>query len=223
MSEGDRMARDVAPRASYRRAMLSRLTILAASLALSTVAHAQGLDGGVPEFCETDSFEPTESFPASGAQDVPVNARIQVRYPADYFALTGVDAVDAVQVFRVDEDPGAVSGTLELIEGARDFDAVFFFPDELLVPGARYEIEARGFDADLVAEFRVIDDLDRVRPELENSLAATAEPFAGCDASDPCCDTPDGYRVDVEFAPAFDDGAVGSIEYLLYQTRGPDL
>ena len=36
------------------------------------------------------------------------------------------------------------------------------------------------------------------------------------------CDAPEGgYRVDVSFEPALDDGSPGSIEYLLYLTRGP--
>lgn len=193
------------------------LAVLAfvATADLASAARAQD------EECDPVVYSPTESFPASGAQDVPVNARLEVRYPADYFTLTGAELASTVRISRVDVEDD-VPGDYELVTGA-GFDAVFFFPDAELIPGARYRIEALGFDGDLIAEFRVVDDLDLAEPQLGSIDVASAEAFDGCDASDPCCATPDGYRVDVEFSPATDDGALGSIEYLLYQTRGPDL
>ena len=183
-------------------ALLFRLTTILLLLSASAAsATAQ---------CDEDDFAVIESAPASGATDVPLNAFIRVLYPRCYFALTGQDPLTSVEV-TLDGEP--VPGTLQQGDG----QTVFFIPAELLDNARRYDVIARDFEGDFEFSFTTGFSVDSSPPEFP-------EPFLSVTSSRIPAGSPDlpngGYRVDVSFEPAVDDGAAASIEYLLYLTRG---
>lgn len=160
--------------------------------------------------CDEDDFAVVESAPASGATDVPTNAFIRVLYPRCYFSLTGQDPLTSLEV-TLDGVP--VEGTLQ--QG--DDQTVFFVPQGLLDNARRYDVIARDFEGDFAFSFMTGFSVDTSPPEFpEPQLTVTSSRIPEDSA-----DLPEGgYRVDVSFDPAVDDGAAASIEYLLYLTRG---
>lgn len=160
--------------------------------------------------CDEDDFAVVESAPASGATDVPLNAFIRVLYPRCYFSLTGQDPLTSLEL-TVDGTP--VPGTMQ--QG--DDQTVFFVPQGLLDNGRRYDVIARDFEGDFAFSFTTGFSVDSSPPEFpEPRLTVTSSRIP-----EDSIDLPEGgYRVDVSFDPAVDDGAAASIEYLLYLTRG---
>jgi MYXO-CTERM domain-containing protein len=153
---------------------------------------------------------PLRVTPASGAGGVTLDAPIKVEYTPGFFADTGVGAESSIRLVRSDTG-GVVTGRAQVERG----DTLFLLPDRLLAPSTSYEGTAFGIDFDLDFNFRTGTMQDLAPPRLgaiESVSSSRVEPR---------CEAPDGgYRVDVSFSPASDDGPVGSIEYLLFLTRG---
>lgn len=164
---------------------------------------------------------PYEVTPASGAGGVSVNSYVQVLYGDGYFA-PGFDPTGTFELKRCRDLPlldcevsgEAVEGRVEVV-GDR---WLFFVPTGELPPNEPFVGLARGIERDLNFNFRT-GGLRDVAPPMFSGL--TGGPTTS--RVDPTCDGRSGYRVDVRFAPARDDGPAGSLEYLLYLTRGPNL
>ncbi len=164
--------------------------------------------------CEPSSGEgPDEVTPAASAGGVSLGAVIRVLYSPGYFS-TPIRQMSAPTLVRLtNEDGEMVTGATEIIS-----DYLFFAPDELLRPRTRYMGMAVGDDYDLEFSFTTGTAVDTAPPRFgEIDKVDTARVDESCEAPD------GGYRVDVSFAPATDDGPPGDIEYLLYATRGPEV
>lgn len=163
---------------------------------------------------------PLAVTPATGASLVTVDAYVRVEFSEGYFGL-GIEPEDAIDLRFCDglsvvecETVGEpVAGTVQVVG-----DTLFFLPARNFMGGAQYAGIARGIDLDLGIAFRTSTTVDTGPPVMSDVDSPTT---ARVDAS---CEAPEGgYRVDVSFPPAQDDGSPGSIEYLLYFTRGADL
>lgn len=172
--------------------------------------------------CPDTSFRgPIEVTPASGAGGVSLNAHVKVLYGDGYFG-PGFDPTGTFELKRCGDLPfleceisgEEVAGRLEIV-GDR---WLFFVPTEELAPNDAYVGLARGVERDLDFQFRTGSLRDVAAPMF---TGLTGGPSTA--RVDPTCDGGSGYRVDVRFPPARDDGPAGSIEYLLYLTRGPSL
>lgn len=162
--------------------------------------------------CDEDDFAVVESAPASNATDVPTNAFIRVLYPRCYFSLTGQDPLTSLEV-TVDGMP--VPGTVQ--QG--DDRTVFFIPEGLLDNGRRYDVVAEDFEGNFAFSFTTAFSVDSMPPSFPDPRLTVTSSRVPEDS----LESPDGgYRVDVSFEPANDDGADASIEYLLYLTRGSE-
>ncbi|MEM6955555.1 MAG: Ig-like domain-containing protein [Myxococcota bacterium] len=177
-------------------------------LALAWVAFAPS---PVRAQCDDDDFAVRASTPASGARDVPINAYLRIDYPRCYFSLTGQDPITSLAL--EDENGVPVAGRITL----GDDQTLFFLPDSPLAPNTSYAFFAGDFEGGFEGAFTTTESEDTEPPrfgEIEQTSSARIP--------DPTDEAPEGgWRVDVSFQPAVDDGAAGSIEYLLYLTRGP--
>jgi len=160
-----------------------------------------------------DEVGALEVTPASGANGVLLDAYVQVLYTPGY--LAAVDPSRTIEVTTEDGDP--VAGEAQVVG-----DRLFFVPDALLDPDTTYRGLAFGFDYDFEFEFattRRDGAVDSGPPTLGSRISDITSSRVST-----TCEAPSGgYRVDVSFPPADDDGSPGSIEYLLYLTRGPTL
>ncbi len=199
-------------------ALVWAVTIVALS---GPVAAAQ--DGG-PMDCDGPPLQrPEETFPADRAPSVSIDAPLRVRYTAGYFGPLGPggDPTTLIEVrrcasagcdfFSCDETAEFVPGRVQILG-----DELIFFPEaDTWETSSTYTATARGRDGDRTFSFcsgSTSDDLPPV-------LGAIGE--VRSDSIEPRCDAPEGgYRLGVFFAPATDFGPPGSIEYLLFQTRG---
>lgn len=176
--------------------------------------------------CRTDLGPrgPNESFPASGASGVALDAPLRISYSQGYLAdFDSTTVAELLEVFLcVDEaciDRLEVTGELSIID-----DELFFLPSASWNAFARYRGTALGTDRNLPFTFVAGSTVDSGPPTFSGSLSVNAEP-----TQDPCYKEGDpgepgqGYRVEVSFAPATDDGSPGDIEYQLFLTRGPDV
>lgn len=186
---------------------------------LGGLGGAQAQDAGVS--CGDPPFRgPEEVTPASGAGGVTVDAAVKLLYgegsfgpdtdPSGLVELRLCDPGDLLECERTGE---LISGTTQ-IAGDR---WLFFVPDFELPANAAFAGIARGAEGDLPFNFRTGATRDVEAP----SFGTIREPTTA--RVDLPCDGGRGYRVDVRFDPATDDGPRGSIEYLLYLTRGPTL
>jgi hypothetical protein len=166
------------------------------------------------------AWRPEEITPASGAGGVTLDAPIVVRYSRGYFGPEGPgdDPRTLVRVGRCEpascavrcslRDAVPVEGTVQVLG-----DRLFFLPAGGLAPGTRYVGVATGVDGEITFEFCSGTRLDVRAPTTPRLIAI--EPAE----TRPLCPE-GGSKVDVRIAPAEDDGPAGSIEYLLYLTRG---
>ena len=178
------------------------------SIVLSGRARAQTTEDCLPP----PTPGPVEVTPASGAGGVTRDARIALRYTPGFLADYGGDPSSLLSVWNDD--------TLENLTGSTEIvgDTLFFLPDALLEPNAYYVGRATGGIADFEFDFRTGATLDMLDPVAGNIQSVSSQPV------DPSCSYPDGgFRVDVTMRRAVEDGPAGSLEYLLYQTRGPGL
>jgi hypothetical protein len=156
---------------------------------------------------------PVEFFPAVGAGGVARDTTIRIRYTPGFFDVWR-DPLSALFELR-DDVGGLVPGSLERLG-----DTLVFRPAAPLRATTTYRGTAFGIDIlrrDL--RFSTGDAFDTEPPVLGGRLAARPRRV---DAR-PCTGRL-GYAIDVDVPIARDpDGADGDIEYLLFQTRGPQL
>ncbi len=153
---------------------------------------------------------PIETTPASGAGGVTRDAWVRVLYTPGYFGPTG-PGTGGETITVTDPDGVPVAGDLQVVGD----EALFFVPIDLLEPGTRYDVVATGVARELVASFTTGANVDTAPPSIGPITRVSVEPVG------PSCTAPSGgHRVGVSFDPATDDGALGSIEYGLYLTRG---
>ncbi len=156
---------------------------------------------------------PVEFFPASGAGGVALDAAVRVRYSPGFFAVWREPLTRLLEIRDASDTP--VRGTLTVLG-----DTLVFRPDAPWVAGSAYRGTAFGIDILQVRfSFRTGAVLDREPPRFTSTPSLSP---ARVDMR-PCA-TEGGYRIDVSVAPATDpDGAQGDVEYLLFQTRGPEI
>lgn len=153
---------------------------------------------------------PVETTPASGAFGVTVDAYVRVLYTPAYFAADG-PSNGTETILVTDPDGLEVPGIVQRVGDA----ALFFVPDGLLDPSTQYDVIATGAFGELVASFTTGTSLDEQAPSIGPITRVAVDPV------EPSCSAPSGgHRVGVTFVPATDDGALGSLEYSLYLTRG---
>jgi len=174
---------------------------------------ARGDDAGIDDCAPPAELGPLEFFPASSANGVALNSAVRVRYTPGFFEIWR-DPLTRLLEVRDDAD-APVAGTLERLG-----DTLVFRPDVPWRPNSQYEGTAFGIDIlQTRFRFRTGNRNDVLPPVFDGT--PTISP-AVVDAR--ACVDDGGYRIDVTIAPATDsDGAEGDIEYLLFQTRGPQL
>lgn len=197
---------------TFARSLLSALALTA----MPIVASAQ-----TPEDCHTDPRGPLEVSPASGAPNASLDAPVLVRYGAGYFGPDGPGDPPST-LFQLVEcgvcgspcDLSSGMGVPGLVQTQGDF--LLFLPDGGLSPSTQYAGHATGVDAEL--EFTFCSS-GAGRDTMPPTAAIMGEP-SSVEVGSVTCLPDGGYRVQVYFPPATDDGPPGSIEYLLFQTRG---
>lgn len=173
-------------------------------------------DAGVP--CDEPPFRgPLEVTPASGAGGVTIDAYVKVLYgegtlgpELDPSSLIELRHCGDLGPLECETSGERVPGRAQIV-GDR---WVFFVPDDELVANAQYGGIARGAEGDLPFSFRTGFVRDSRAPTFGNVDSPTTARV------DSPCEGGRGFRVDVRFDSATDDGPQGSIEYLLYLTRG---
>jgi hypothetical protein len=175
-------------------------------------------DAGVCE--EPAGRGPLFVTPTAGGRGVTLDAQIRVRYSPGYFVdpVIGADPATSISLVECPDDAFdcpdgfAVAGTAQAIG-----DVLVFTPETRLLPRTWYQGVANG-DFNLQFRFETGTTLDLAPPEMGRIVDVRSQRV------EPSCEAPDGgYRIDVVFDPATDDGARGDIEYLLYLTRGPEV
>lgn len=183
-----------------------------------------------PAFAQEDCEDPparlpVEILPSRGARDATLDSPIMVRYSEGYFGPTGVgDRPD--ELIRVERCPETgrldcartcegegtpVPGTVQVLG-----DRLYFLPQGGLAAGQRYSGVATGIEGDLPFSFCSGSGVDTRPPRLGAFVGAV--PAA---ASSGCTLPEGGRRVGLRWEAATDpDGSAGSIEYLLFLTRG---
>ncbi|MFK7985295.1 MAG: hypothetical protein AB8I08_04620 [Sandaracinaceae bacterium] len=197
------------------------LLCLLLSVSAASTARAQE-DAGLPTCDEPLLRRPESTFPINGSTDVTLNAPLRVRYSGGYFEPGGPGGAptELLSVQRCDGrcrasdacDTGApVSGLVQQLG-----DELVFFPDGGWASDAVYQGTALGRDEDRAFQFCTGTGTDTNPPSIGSlSDVSSTETATSCDAPE------GGYRIGVFFDPANDlDGPQGSIEYVLYQTRG---
>ncbi|MEM9192636.1 MAG: hypothetical protein AAGF12_25905 [Myxococcota bacterium] len=182
-----------------------------ASLVSPGLASAQG-----DEECEDPVVQgPEEATPAFGVRGVTLGAPVRIRY-TDGFFTGGVFEGDPAEIFslRLAETGELVPGRVEVI-----LDTLIFTPDAPYLPMTEYEAVALGTGGSAFnPTFVTGDAFDTGPPDFGNISDVRAF------EQDRSCDAPNGgFRIDVTFEAATDDGPDGDIEYLLYLSRGPNV
>ena len=196
---------------SYTPDSMSQRLMFGASVLLLQAVLVLGAGAQEPLDCPEDLGQgPREVTPADGAGGVTRDAVVQVGYTVDFFGLARGPLNELLEVFEVDSE-SPVAGEYQVVGG----ETLFFIPDEPLLSDTAYRGVARGVENDLEFSFRTGATLDQIPPEMRGVAWATSVPV------DTACESPEGgYRVEVQFPPALDDGPAGSVEYWLYLTRG---
>lgn len=162
--------------------------------------------------CEANDPGPCWVFPRPGTPEaVTLDAPVLVRFTPGFFDDRGVEAV----AFELnDADTGAaVGGSLSIAD-----DVLYFVPDGWLEPNTSYEGSIYAGDPEpreIQIGFRTGSFADSRPPVMGPILDVTPHPeteVAGFGEG--------SERVDIEFEGATDDGPLGSIEYLIFLTRG---
>lgn len=174
--------------------------------------------------CPTTPRGPIEVSPSSGAPNASPNAPVVVRYSAGYFGPDGpgeppttlfslVSCGRCGVTCTVDSGGTPVSGLVQT-QG----DSLLFLPDGGLTGGTQYAGRATGIDHQITFTFCAGRTNDTAPPE-----AVTLETPTSTQVGPQPCLPDGGFRIAAVFAPVSDDGPPGSIEYLLFQTRGVDV
>ena len=170
--------------------------------------------------CHVDRRVPLTVSPASGAPNTSLNAPVLVRYAAGYFGPDGPGEPPST-LFRMvacarcgspcDLTTGMQVPGLVQTQG----DVLVFQPDGgLLSPSTQYVGRALGADGQLDFRFCTGSGRDTQPPSAAGIGTPTSTHVSGLSC------LADGYRIAVYFTPSTDDGPPGSIEYLLFETRG---
>lgn len=211
-----------AARRGRRVARLLGLGLALACAAISPrVARAQGETD--PSCPGTPARGPVEVTPSVGASGVTLDAPVMVRFSAGYFGPDGPGeaAADAVRVWRCEDSPVCLPCAAEDAVQVEARIAVYgdllaFVPEVDLDPNACYSGLATGVDGDLEVKFATGARRD-MGPPILGAVTAITPIGVG-----PSCEMEEGgYRVTFFVEPPLDDGPAGSLEYLLYLTRGP--
>ncbi|MCB9633073.1 MAG: hypothetical protein H6721_13210 [Sandaracinus sp.] len=198
---------------------MRRYVLLFALASMVSGRSAVAQDAGVG--CDEPPFRgPVEVTPASGASNVTVDAYVKVLYgegtlgpEIDPSGLIELRLCNPGDVLNCDRTGELVPGRAEIV-GDR---WLFFVPDGDLPASSDFAGIARGAEADLDFNFRTGMRRDTESPSLGPIDTPTTQRV------DRPCEGGRGFRVDVRFDPAIDDGPPGSVEYLLYLTRGPSV
>lgn len=178
-------------------------------------------DGGID--CEPDPpFRgPEEVTPANGARGVTINAYVKILYGEGALGPE-LDAASLIELRRCEtDDVRACETGGELVSGRAQIVGdrwLFFVPSAELASGTTFAGIARGVEGDLPFSFTTGSARDLEPPRLGDIPTPTT---ARVDL--PACEGGAGFRVDLRFPPAQDDGPAGSLEYQLFLTRGATL
>lgn len=193
------------------------LSLVVLALVRPSPSAAQDCDAGT-------SRAVREVTPAAGATAVTIDAPIRLRYSAGYFGPDGPgdDPATLVTLVRC----GTCATRCSIDEGqpvAGDVsvsgDLLTFVPLANLQPSSGYAGVASAVDGDFEFSFCTgtrTDTMPPTRPSI-SSQSSTEVSDGSCDGGGA------GYRIGVFVTPSTDDGPGGSIEYLLFMTRGPNL
>lgn len=193
-------------------------SVLLAAFFLATAGRARAQ-------CDGDLVRgPLEVTPSVGAQGVTLDAPVIVRYSEGYFGREGPDDPPETLIrlglcpadtacgipCDLDRDATPVPGTVQVVG-----DRLFFQPDDLLEERRAYVGTALGLDRPLDFRFCAGRRPDASPPTAPQFVEATP------DITGESCALPEGgRRIGLRYRPSTDDGPGGSIEYLLYLTRG---
>lgn len=200
---------------------MARSLVCALLVALALVAPAK-ICAQTPEDCRTEARAPLFVFPASGAPNASIDAPVVVRYGAGYFdPITGPGDPPSTLFQLV--SCGFCGSPCDLTTGTpvpglvqTQGDDLIFLPDGGFATSTQYAGEAMGIDGVLDFSFCTGTQGDSSPP---TGVALTDDP-SSTQVGPLTCLPDGGYRVGVYFPPATDDGPPGSIEYLLFETRG---
>ncbi|MEC7522085.1 MAG: Ig-like domain-containing protein [Myxococcota bacterium] len=209
---------------------MTRLSIATTLLALLASAPVAAQDGGTI-VCDDEPVarQALEVFPADNATAVSLDAPVRARYSPGYFEPGGPggDPTTMITLLRCPSS-GSTCFTADCADGEGEFvpgrvqvlgEELVFMPSAGWEPETAYRGIARGVDATLEFSFctGTGDDAGPPRLGVINSVTSTV-------VDEERCDAPRGsYRISVFFEPATELGPPGSVEYLLYQTRGTDI
>lgn len=160
---------------------------------------------------------PLEVIPAFSARDVTLDAYVSVRYSRGYFSADNGSPEETITLETMAGTP--VAGSVEQMGE----ELLLFVPAAPLAPTTDYVGIATGPDGDFEFEFRTGVQVDMVAPAVVEGNDDTKLEVRPVEV-EPSCEAPDGgVRVGVTVSRASDDGPAGSVEYLLYLTRAPNL
>lgn len=210
--------------ACYTRSVVRPcLFVLAFGGLLLSGSGVAAQDAGVGS-CDGEPLrKPVLVIPIVGSRQVTTDAPLRVRYSPDYFGPGGPGGEPAtlvsVQRCAADGcDPLSCEEGGDFVPGRihRLGEELVFQPDGGWEANATYAGVARGRDGDLPFQFCTGSAEDDAPPSF-----GAIDDVSSMEV-DPRCDAPEGgYRIAVRFDPASDPGGPpGSVEYLLYQTRG---
>lgn len=175
------------------------------------LVSAHGRIAVAQDDCPADLFRgPKEVTPNDSAQGVTLDAPVIVRYSSNYFD----DSLNPVSLSVLDGNSFAVEGTTEVLG-----DVLIFHALRPWTASTAYRVQADGRDGNREFRFTSGTSARDQGPPVLGEIEEVTSSEVGSQ-----CDLPEGgYRVDVAFRPATDDGPPGSIEYALYLTRGSDV
>ena len=192
------------------RSLSSSLVMLALTF-VARMASAQ---------CEMVPQAPTAVTPATGAQDVTTDAWVMARFSPGYFGPMGPG--DDPTRLVVLESCGScessctlgsgrpVAGEVQVLQ-----DDLFFLPNQPLTSHTRYVGRVDGLEGSIPISFCTGFSPDAFSPFMTTRLDPDS-----VSVGESCELENGGYRIGVYMDPASDDGPSGSLEYMLFQTRG---
>jgi hypothetical protein len=196
---------------------LARWLAVALVLAATSRAHAQVTTSD----CHVDMMQPLTVSPSAGSTGAPLNAPVIVRYAAGYFdPMTGPGEPPS-SLFRL-VSCGTTCGALCDVTSGTEVpglvqtqgDDLIFVPDDEFGSHTVFAGRATGLDGELDFSFCTGSGRDTSPPTAVPIASVTSTHVTGLSCLD------DGYRIGVTAPLATDDGPAGSIEYLLFETRG---
>ena len=170
--------------------------------------------------CEMVPQAPIAVTPATGAQEVTTDAWVMARFSPGYFGPTG-PGDDPTQLIAL-EACGACGGPCTLGAGVPVAgevqvlqDDLYFLPNQPLTSRTQYIGRVDGLEGSIPISFCTGFNADRSAPVITSTLDADS-----VSVGDSCELENGGFRIGVYMDVATDDGPSGSLEYLLFMTRG---